>query len=106
MANELPNAVALMRDSDFRDWVMAAAVYTARTVLAEPTATPDYSVRRQLAITILGNPSVIVERTVNIIAADPEVCSKGTTVTAVGQTLLIQKMADIWTPIAKLLYTP
>lgn len=102
MANELPNAVALMRDVDFRDWLMAAGAYQARVVLGEPAATPDHAVRVKLAQDVLMSPEMLLDRLVNVVATDPEVAGRGVTPAVVGQPLILQKVADIWTSLARL----
>lgn len=104
MANELPNAVALMREADFRDWLVAAGAYTARTVLNEDEGTPYHRARLLLAYDVLGNPAMIAERLVTIVATDPEVAGKGNGVAAVGQPLILAKVAAAWTALARMAY--
>jgi hypothetical protein len=104
MANELPNAVSLMRSTEFRDWIMAASVYQARLVFLEPSSTADHDVRMKMARDVISSPNILVERLTAIIAADPDVCSIGDTPQAVGQPVILQKVSDVWTPVAKYLY--
>lgn len=104
MADELPNAVELMRDSTFRDWIIAAIGYTARQVIQESPSTPQYDARRRLAEPAVLDPAVFADRFVNVIATDPAVAAKGTTVQLVGQALVLQKVSDLWTPLATLIY--
>ena len=104
MANELPNAVALRRDNDFRDWVIAAIGYQARLVLTEPANTVDYTPRRALAAAAILDPAAFADRFVNVIATDPAVAGKGDTVALVTQATLLSKVAEVWTPLAKLIY--
>lgn len=104
MADELPNAVALMRDSEFRDWVVAAIGYQARVVMQEATSIADYAVRRKLASAAILDPAQFGDRFINVIATDPEVAVKGKTVQLVGQALLLQKVAGVWPHLAKLIF--
>lgn len=108
MANELPNAVALMRDATFMDWVRAGSVYVARTVLTEPDTTASHDVRVRMAQAIVLDPTAMQTRLVNILATDPDVASIGDQVgegpNMIGQNLIIQKIIGVWTPLAKLVY--
>ena len=102
MANELPNAVALMRSADFRDWLTAAAAYQARVVVLEDVSTADHDIRLKLATDVLMTPSIVVDRLINAVATDPEVAVKGTTPELVTQAVILQKVAAVWTVLAKL----
>jgi hypothetical protein len=104
MANEIPNAVTLRRDNDFRDWVIACIGYQARLVLTESTGTNEYEARRRLAAAAILDPAQFGDRMVNVLATDPAIASQGDTVQLVTQELLISKVAEVWTPLAKLLY--
>lgn len=104
MANELANAATLMRDETFRDWIMAAAVYQARQVIVEPDTTANHAIRERLAQDVIVSPAILVERLVNVIATDPDVAAKGNTVDLIGQTIILQKVAAIWTHLARLAY--
>jgi DNA-binding beta-propeller fold protein YncE len=104
VANEIPNAVALMRDPDFRDWVCAASCYQAAQVLASGTAAS-----KAMATEVLLNPrGHILERLVNVLATQTAIASVGSTVgTAAGtitQTLLLTQTATVWAPLTAVLY--
>lgn len=106
MADELPNSAALRRDNDFRDWMLGAIGYQARQViLNDTTGSNDYAVRRALANASIVDPAVHVDKFINVIATDPAVASKGTTVQQVTQATMLAKVAEVWTPLAKLLYS-
>lgn len=108
MANELPNAVKLMNDGPFRDWMRAALVYQSREVIMEDTATANHDARLRLASVLAVNPNTHLDMFVNAIAADPSVAgigvTVGTTAGTVTQPLMLQKVAGVWTPMALLLY--
>ena len=106
MANELSNAVALMRSSDFRDWVMAAACYQASVVL---TGTGQTTASKALASDALLNPTgPHLNRLVGVLATRTQIASIGTEVGEgagqVGQTLLLGQIAAVWAPLAAVMY--
>lgn len=106
MAHELPNAVTLMGDSTFRDWVAAAASYTATNVLASGSSTvPAKAMAAEVLVTPRG---AVVERLVNILATRFAICSVGNAVGEdvgqIGQALLLSEMGSIWGSLASVLY--
>lgn len=105
MADEVPNAVQLINDKPFRDWLMVVGCYQSRVVIqanAAEAALPDHEKRLDLATRFLDNPSPFLDSLVRLIGTDPSVCSLGVTVGpgAVTQEVLIQKMAAIWSSFA------
>lgn len=104
MANELPNAVALMEDDTFRKWCIAAAVYQARLVVQEAATVADHGVRLKMAMDVIVNPQLLADRLVHVIAADPAVSGKGDTVQEITQDTMIAKVAEVWTILAKNFY--
>lgn len=106
MANELANAVALMEDETFRKWIKAAIVYQSRLVITEPDTTADHPIRVALASIAAPLPERYLDMFVNTIAADPTVAGAGTQVgTQITQTMILNKIEQVWTPVAKLLVT-
>lgn len=106
MANEIPNAVQLMKDSDFRDWVCAASAQIATQVIASAGST---AASKAMGSAVLLTPrGPILDRLVSIIATRPSICSVGTTVGeqagAIGQALLLTEVASVWSALANLLY--
>lgn len=105
MANEqITNVVSLRREADFNDWISAACVYQAHQVLIEADTVADHALRARLANDVILDPTVIAKRMVNIIATDSQVYNLGGTAVAVGQTLVLSKTAEYWTPMAKLVF--
>lgn len=105
MANEVPNAVVLIKDSDFRDWVRVIIAYTARSIFVEPIATTEHNKRQALANDCITNLDLHLSRFVNVVATDPAIASLGTVVgEQIPQTILITKIENYWTAIAKVLY--
>lgn len=106
MANEIPNAVQLMKDSDFRDWVCAASAQIATQQIAGANST---AASKAMGAAALLNPrGQILERLVNILATRPNICSVGTTVGeqdgSIGQSLLLSELGKVWGPLANILY--
>jgi hypothetical protein len=103
MANELKNASILMNDTDFRNWITAAMVYVARSVVTEATTVTNHTARFNLAKAILLNPAQFTGHFVNLIATQTDVAGIGSTVAALGQPLIIQKVTDEWNNVTALL---
>ena len=98
------NAVALARDPDFRDWVRVGCCFQARTIIAAGTG----GAARTLAVETVGNPNLHLDRWINVLAADPALCSVGSTVGdgqgQIGQALLLGQIEATWTALAAVLY--
>lgn len=105
MANELHNAVALMRDNDMRDLVQAATVYQSRLVVTEADTIGSHANRLNMAKQVLAQPGLIADRVLNIIVCDPAVAGLGDTAAEIPESTIIAKVAEVWTPIANLYYT-
>lgn len=109
MANEVPNAVDLIQDPTFRDWIRVITGYVARESFTESVATPEHNKRLALATDVVVNLNRYLDQFINIVATDPAVCSIGNS-TKIGvangitQGLLINKVQEYWTPLAKVLY--
>lgn len=103
MANEIPNAVVLMRDSTFRDWVMAASCYQATQVLATP-GNADTAAGKMANEVLLNPTGPVLNRLVSILSTRNEISSRGADVNAVGQTVLLAQLAVVWEPLANVLY--
>ena len=82
---------------------MAAGAYQARIVVTEPASTTDHDIRLQLAQNVLTSPNIVVDRLVTIVGTDPDVASKGNTPELVGEALVLSKVADVWTTLAKMM---
>lgn len=104
MAGEFANAATLMGDSEFRTWVMVASVFEARNVVTEPDTATDHAVRLKMANAVIAGPQTYLDRIVNVIACDPDVAAAGNTAEAVTQEVLLTKIEQVWTPLAKVLF--
>lgn len=105
MANEVANAVQLINDKPFRDWVMVVGCYQSRIVIQngqDEAARSDHATRLDLANRFLENPNPFLDSLIRLLATDPEICSLGVTVgsNAVTQEVLITKIAAIWSSFA------
>ena len=102
MANDqIKNAANFMEDPELRRWLVAGMAYTARLVLSEPPVA-DGAVRRALADQVAlepDNPNQI-RILQNLFSVDPEVFVFST-VEAVGQDLLLAKIAGMWSLLAE-----
>jgi hypothetical protein len=98
----LANAAVLIKDATFLDQCMAAAAYQARQVILENNATPDHDARLALATSVSADPLTFRTRFAVYLGTDPEVAAKGTTAAAVGEQMILDKTAAIWTTVAKL----
>lgn len=106
MANEIPNAVALIRDDDFRSWIQVAACFQAAAVVVNAGST---AASKKLATDVLSNPTgAHLNQMIAIMATRPEIASVGVTVGEgagkIGQTLLLAQIAIIWAPLAAVMY--
>lgn len=102
--SEITNAVNLARDPDFRDWVRVGCCFHARTIIAAGTA----GAVRTLAVDTVSNPTMRLDQWINVLAADPALCSVSSTVgdgqDQIGQALLLGQIAATWTALAAVLY--
>lgn len=102
--SEITNAVALAKDPDFRDWVRAASCFHARTVIAAGTQ----GAPRTLAVDTITNPTQHLDRWINVLSADPALCSVGCEVGdqqgQIGQQLLLTQIGATWAALAGVLY--
>lgn len=101
----LANAAVLVKDPTFLDQCMAAAAYQARQVILEADTTPDHATRLALATTVSSDPLTFRTRFAVYLGTDPEVAAKGNTAAAVGEQMILDKTAAIWTTVAKLSLT-
>lgn len=110
MANEqIKNAVTLVNDQAFRDWIMVGMIFQAKAVVAEDPATANHTLRLQFAQDILVEPdnSNFIRRMQNIIAVDTDVnIFTGVDAGGITQPLILSKIAFYWNSIANLIYNP
>lgn len=92
----IANAAILARDTDFRDRVLAAVCFYARQVMAEPQSTDNYIFRTTYARSVLGNPLAYIDSFAWTIAADPTIAILGSTANAVGEDVLMGRVAVAW----------
>lgn len=96
----LNNAATLGNDKRWREWVVAAAAYTAREVLKEDPSTPDHEKRLNLARMVLASPRLLEARLTWILATTPEIAVKGDSPEEVGEGTVLSEVANIWTHLA------
>ena len=100
----IDNAVLLMNSSNLMSKLKAVSVYVARSVVVESNTVPNHDKRLQLAQTVVLNPAQHNVLLLNIIACDPDVCGPTGDANQITDALLIQKVSDIWTPLANMLH--
>jgi hypothetical protein len=100
----LANAVALRADPVWREWLITAAAYQARLVLLESADTPQHPIRERLARDVATTPQMIADMLVTIVSTDPEVATKGGTPALVGEAMVLDKLEEVWTAVARLYY--
>ena len=98
------NAVKLMNDSILLSKVRAVSVYVARQVVVESGTTANHAKRLQLATAVVWNPQQYNVLMMNIIACDPDICTATDDANAIADNVLIQKVSELWTPVATMLF--
>jgi hypothetical protein len=100
----IDNAVTLMTDAKLMAKLRAVSVYVARQVVVESGSTTEHAKRMMLAQAVIWNPVQNNVLFTNIVACDPEVCSGTANADSIPDATLIQKVTDLWTPVAQMLY--
>lgn len=98
------NAARLATSDDFRNIVKACITITAVGVLAEEASTPAHPQRLFMAHQVLVNPGVHTERFVWLCATTPWIANLGGEVTEDHEEPTLQRVGDLWTPVATTLY--
>lgn len=100
----LANAAILISDQTFISWCVAAGAYQARQVVLEADTVADHKVRLHLAQNVITVPGMISNSITLVIATDPAVASMGSTALLVTEAVVLQKAAEVWTALAKVMY--
>jgi hypothetical protein len=100
----IDNAVALMADGAFLEKIKAVSVYQARNVVVEPVGTANHAVRMKLATDVIYNPQMYAVRFQNVLSCDDAICGPYSSSSAIPDSLLISKMAEVWTPLSNMMY--
>jgi len=100
----LENATELMKDSTLLELVKAGTVYQSRQVVIEAVGTAEHAARLALANVCIIAPDRHAVQFLNVIACDPTVAALGPTSASVPENTILTKLAEVWTPIAKMLY--
>lgn len=100
----LANAAILVSDPTFISWCVAAGAYQARQVILEADTVEDHKVRLHLAQNVITVPGMLSTSLVLLIGTDPAVASMGSTALLVSESVVIQKAAEVWTALAKVMY--
>src|SRR5690606_37421968 len=98
------NAARLATSDDYRNVVTACIAYVAQGVLEEDPSTPAHAQRRFLAHQALVNPGVHTDRFVWLCATTPSIAAIGATPSEAHEEPTLQRVTDLWTPVATALY--
>ena len=99
----LDNASKLIQDANFRAWMLAAGAYQARQVITEDPATADHAVRYLLAVEVIVEPQMVVDRLVTLVGTDPDIATQGSDTSTLSESTVLNKVSVIWTDLAKLI---
>lgn len=99
----LVNASTLLHDPVWEGIVTAAALYVAREVLAEPSSTENAEVRKALAMQTIASHQQTAAYLVILVGTDPDIALtfSSANIATVGDALVIGKVTDLWTPLAR-----
>jgi len=100
----IDNAVDLMNSGVLLNKVKAVSVYVARQVVVEAANTPSHSTRMKMAEAVVWNPMQYNALLQNIVACDPDICGPTGDADNIADTLLIDKVSSIWTPVSNMLF--
>lgn len=98
------NAAKLATSEDYRNIVNAAITVAAVGVLAEDASTPAHAHRLFLAHQVLVNPGLHTVRFVWLCATTPWIANLGPEPTEDHEEATLQRVEDLWTPVATTLY--
>lgn len=101
MANELPNATALMHDATWRDYLKTASVFVATEVYGEADTVADHETRLKMARDVMFHTDLLADQLVALVSVQIDVCSLGNSASAIPQETIIAKVRGFWTKIAK-----
>lgn len=96
----LDNAVTIMNNPLWRQYMTAASAYVARQVYSEPASTSDHDVRMQLAKDVLVQRDLIASQLATLLGTDPTLIAETADPAAVDENGIINAVASYWTAIA------
>lgn len=92
----LANAASLAREQVFRDRALAALVYQARNVIANPPSNEA----KALAVSLIRNPESYENTAAWSLATDPTIASLGSTAANVPEATLLDRALVAWPYLA------
>ena len=104
MAGPLQNAVLLMNDGTWRQWLTTAAAYNARLIYDESPTVEDHAVRYALALEVLITPQAITDRLVTLVSTDPTIAVQSGVPANLTESSIIDAVMKYWTALAKWKY--
>lgn len=100
----LANSASLMNSAEWRTWMAAAASFIAAEVYVESSTTPNYVLRRRLAIDVLTVPDLLTARLLTMVSTTAAVVSLGPVPTEAHEGPVLTRVRELWTPLAKSTY--
>lgn len=102
----ISNAVALMGDPELLSKAKAVSVYQARQAVVEATTVASHTQRLWFAKVVIYDPAAHAPKIRDIIACDTAVCGPYSAAKDIPDQLLLDKLAEIWTPLSLMMYNP
>lgn len=100
----LDNAVQILNNPLWKQYMAAASAYVARQVYTEATNTQDYAIRRRLVLDVLVNPNILADRLATLLGTDPDLVTTTSDPVTVDEQAIVQKVTGYWTALAKSTY--
>lgn len=102
----LANSASLLRNTEWRDWITAAASFVAAEVYQESPTTSDYVIRRRLAVDVLTQPDLVTARLLTLVSTTQNIAVAGAVPSDAHEPLVIARIRVLWTPVAQSYYPP
>jgi hypothetical protein len=94
----------LMNDPTWRQYLTAAAAYTARLVYSEADTVPEHAKRYAMALEVLIRPDAITDRLVTLVSTDTDICTQSGVPANLTEQSILDNVMSYWTPIAQWKY--
>lgn len=96
----LSNAAKLAQSDLFRDTCLAALVYQARVVIAEPEETEYHEQRMMYAYAVINSPESYRETVTWVVASDPTIATIGDSPEMIPDSHILGSVAEAWNYLA------
>lgn len=96
----LDNAVVLLNNPVWRQYMTAASAYVARQVYSEGTGITDHPIRLRLAVDVLSQPDLVASQLATLLGTDPELVTTTADPVQVDEAGIVAKVSGYWTALA------